>query len=89
MAVYHVTEGYKITIVTVTLENTGTAAADISDTITVSELKTVLHILGVVREDTNNTGIVAKPAGDNKIDVTAQSVPAGAKTTFKLVVLGY
>jgi len=82
-------KGVKLVEVEVSLENTGDTAADISSTVNVGELSYIVGIVGYVREDTNNSGVTVTKAGTNSITVTAQSVPAGATTTVKVVLIGY
>jgi len=90
MAIIGVLEdGKKLVSVAVTLSNSGTAAADVSSTVTVNELERITDLIGVVRKDANNSGVYVSISDPNKLSVTAQSVPAGSSTTVEIVVAGY
>jgi len=83
-------EGYKIIKGKAVLANSDTVAKDVTATITIPQVNYVIDILGVNREDMNNSGVVAKVGGEtNQVVVTAQSVPAQSTTYIGLTILGY
>jgi len=81
-------DGKKITTYTASLANTGTAAADVRATVYIPNVQRVIAVLGVVRKDANNAGVVVNGiVSPNGVDITAQSVPAGATTRIDITVL--
>jgi len=82
-------DGRKLTVVTAALVNTTTVTADVTSTIIVPIMKIVDRVIGVVRLDKNNSGVIATTAGENKVVITAQSVPAGATTQVNVAVIGH
>lgn len=82
-------EGSKLVIISTGLENTGTATANVTNTVTVPVLENIHDVVGVVREDANNSNVVVTVEKPNKIVVTAQDVPAGATTYVRVAVIGF
>jgi len=80
--------GKKLAVVDVSLVNSNTVTQNVTSTVTVPSLAMVEDIVGVARLDTNNSGVTVSLAGDNRIVVTAQGVPASSTTNLKVSVLG-
>ena len=81
--------GYKISYAENSGTNSGTTAADVSITITVSDVSGIVDVIGIVLNDGNNSGAYKSSVSGNTVTVTAKSVPAGATTTVGVTVIGY
>lgn len=79
-------DGKKVMYETATVENTGTAAADMDVDITINGAHRVLAVLGGYT-DANARGINNPRISGNTVTVTALSVAAGATATVTVIVL--
>lgn len=79
-------EGYKIVLATGTVSNAGTAAADMSTTVTIPEVNHIKAVIGVYT-DGNAAGAVVTGVSGNTVDVTVLSVAAGATATVYVIVI--
>ena len=94
VAEFRSADGKKFVIGKVQLVNSDTVAKDVTATVTIPQLCYIIDVVGYKREDTNNSGVTVKKAGEtgtasNQIVVTAQSVPASSTTYVGITVLGY
>ncbi len=80
-------DGKVIAISSGSAQNTGTTAADIDVTVTFDILKKVTGAIAVFGGP--SSGFVLKSISDNKVTVTALSVPAGETVNASVVAVGY
>ena len=80
--------GLKVCEHVLTLENTGTAAADVSGSFDAEHVNKV-YSCWARSEDTNNAGVVLTITAPKTVNVTAKSVPAGESTKIVVIYVGY